>query len=174
MESRINGKQNPEYYKLYYQKNKDSILGLNKKRYKSKRNTAEGLKEHRERSTEATRRYRLRHPERVRELRRKIYISRKKRAMELIGGAKCSRCGCDVIEFLEFNHIDGGGCKEIKKGKHVYMADRLLSGKRSPNGLDILCRICNALDFLERKNKEQSKRFKIRWETFTEKKAKRL
>jgi hypothetical protein len=44
------------------------------------------------------------------------------------------------------------------------MADKLLTGKRKPEGLEILCRVCNALDFLNRKNIESSKKFKIIWQ----------
>jgi len=157
------GRQRPEYYKAYYQKNREYLAKKFKERYLRVRSDPILLVGHRKKSTEATRRYRNRHPEKVKEMREKTYNSRKRRAMEMLGGAKCIRCGCDEIKFLEFNHKNGGGCKEIKQGKYQYMADKLLSGKRSPNGLEVLCRVCNALDFLERKNKEIAKKYKIEW-----------
>jgi len=50
----------------------------------------------------------------------------------------CSRCGCDELDFLEYNHIGG-------------------------DGLEILCRVCNAHEFLERKNGKSAERFEIKW-----------
>jgi hypothetical protein len=76
-----------------------------------------------------------------------------------------TKCGCDELDFLEFNHIDGGGCKECRDSiTYSSMVDKLLTGKRKPEGLEILCRVCNALDFLNRKNIESSKKFKIIWQ----------
>jgi len=66
---------------------------------------------------------------------------------------KCARCGCDDTKFLEINHIKGGGNKEHKKrGKKVTRNMILLihHKKRSVEDLNLLCRICNALDHLER------------------------
>jgi len=163
MASRINGKANPDYYKAYYLKNRERYKQKFKERYLKSRSTPELLEQSRKINTENTRRWRKRHPERVKELRKKLYNNRKRRAMEMLGGAKCVRCGCDEIDFLEFNHINGGGCKEIKQGQYLYMADKLLSGKRKPEGLEVLCRICNALDFLERKNKQSAKKYQIKW-----------
>lgn len=162
--SRINGKQNPEYYKAYYQKNRERHKEKCKERYLKARSTPEGLILHQQKATEATRRYRIRHPERVKELRKKLYNNRKVRAMELLGGAKCTRCGCNEIEFLEFNHKNGGGCKDIRgQEKYRSMVDRILMGKRETDDLEVLCRVCNALDYLERKNKEGAKHFQIKW-----------
>lgn len=153
-------RQNPEYYKRYYLENRERISMLNKKRYEERRSTPEGLKKHRERATELTKIYRSRHPEKVKESRRSVYLNRKYRAMELVGGAKCVRCGCDYIDFLEFNHINGGGCKEWRKNKKG-LVDRLLSGDRDKSGLEVLCRVCNAVDYLERKSPEASGSYKI-------------
>jgi hypothetical protein len=116
-----------------------------------------------EKATEATRRYRARHPERVKEIRKRQYDTRKRRAMELVGGAKCCVCGCDEIDFLEFNHRNGGGCKEWRDKGSKPMVDKILTSKRRTDDLDIKCRLCNALDFLERKNKKSAERFEIKW-----------
>ena len=151
-----------EYYKDYYMKNKERIADLNKARYERVRSTPEGIKRHRAKATEATRRYRLNNPDKVLLTRKSVYLNRKVRAMEMVGGAKCKRCGCTELSFLEFNHKDGGGCKEWKNTS-ASIADRILSGKRSLEGLEVLCRVCNALDFLERKNNELSKKYKIIW-----------
>lgn len=94
--------------------------------------------------------------------RKSVYDRRKKLAMELLGGAKCVNCGCEELSFLEFNHIDGGGCREWNsKTNHTPMSEQLLRHGRSSKGLNVLCRVCNALDFLKRKNTEGATRYKI-------------
>ena len=40
--------------------------------------------------------------------------------------------------------------------------DRVIAGRKTDD-LEILCRVCNAVDFLERKNNNQAKRFRINW-----------
>lgn len=111
---------------------------------------------------EAVRRHRKRYPERIRASRRRLYESRKRRAMELLGGATCENCGCDDLAFLEINHKGGGGCKEFRAiGNRI--TDNLLSGRRDTSGLSVLCRLCNALEFLSRKKPESAKQFSVRW-----------
>ena len=114
------------------------------------------------------RNWRRKDPERTRRLRKIQYNNRKIKALKMVGEVKCGNCGCDELDYLEFNHINGGGAKEfrenIKTRKFMGMADLLLTGKRLPEGLEVLCRVCNAIDFLSRKNNEQSKRYKIKWE----------
>ena len=90
--------------------------------------------------------------------------------MEMVGGAACAECGCDELGFLEFNHIDGGGCEDHRRHGNTMM-DRLLSGQRSPTGINVLCRVCNAIDFLARKNPGAAGHFLTRWEKFTGKTA---
>lgn len=123
----------------------------------------ETKKQKRLRMSENTRRWRARHPEEIKRVRKKQYNSRKLRAMNLAGGAKCIRCGCDEFSFLEFNHKNGGGCKDWRESGGVAMVDRILTGKRNTDDLEIVCRVCNALDFLERKNNQSAKRFQIKW-----------
>lgn len=132
-----------------------------------------------ERHVESVRQYRSRNPDRVKESRRSQYVSRKIRAMEMLGGCQCCNCGCDELSFLEINHIGGGGCVEFReRGNRV--VGNLVSGKRTTDGLNVLCRVCNALDHLARKNPEAASAFTIqwdcdvivkRWETLTGKQA---
>ena len=70
---------------------------------------------------------------------------------------RCVRCGCDDFRFLEINHKNGGGRMEVKKEKNLRSAlcRRIISGKRKPNDLEILCRPCNHIHFLEKKYKEK-------------------
>ena len=107
--------------------------------------------------------WRERNPEKQALARRRAYNNRKVKAFEKLGGAVCVRCGCDEIDFLEFNHKNGGGCKEYRESKNRPMMDRILTSKRGVDDLEVVCRVCNALDFLERKNTESAKRFKIVW-----------
>jgi hypothetical protein len=123
------------------------------------------------RATEATRRYRAKHPDRVKAQRLKQYKARKYKAFLVIGGAVCKRCGCDEIDFLEFNHKQGGGCKEHRLNKCKPMMDRILTNNRPIQDLECLCRVCNALDYLEKKNLDKAKNYKVRWEDYTGGKA---
>lgn len=107
-------------------------------------------------------RYRIRHPERVKAMRKKNYNASKLKAMNLCGGARCVKCGCDEILFLEFNHKNGGGCKERKEYNGPIM-DQIVYKKRRTNDLEIVCRVCNALEHLKRKDRESAKKFKIGW-----------
>ncbi len=116
-----------------------------------------------ERHREAVKRYRERNIDRVKLSRRKQYMTRKRRAMEMLGGCQCSNCGCDELSFLEINHINGGGCVEFRaRGNRVM--DDLVSGKRTTDGLNVLCRVCNALDYLTRKIPDAATAFTVRWD----------
>lgn len=65
------------------------------------------------------------------------------------GVPKCTRCGCNYYGILEFNHINGGGSKEHKQNHfNISFFKSILTGREDVN---ILCRVCNALDYLERK-----------------------
>jgi len=69
---------------------------------------------------------------------------------------KCAMCGCDDTRFLEINHIIGGGRKEqkgLKKKDHNISTNFVMlihKGKRGVEDLNLLCRICNSIDHLER------------------------
>ena len=130
----------------------------------------ETVEQRRARMTRNTKAWRARHPERVKVSRKNVYNNRKRRAFELLGGAFCESCGCDELDFLEINHIDGGGCKEWRS-RRAAMHDDLLSGKRATDDLNVLCRVCNAIEFLNRKNPNAHGQFNVRWEKFTGKTA---
>ena len=69
---------------------------------------------------------------------------------------KCAMCGCDDTRFLEVNHIKGGGRKEqkgLKKKDHNISTNFVMlihKGKRGVEDLNLLCRVCNSIDHLER------------------------
>jgi len=115
------------------------------------------------RSAMWVKRWRDKYPEKQALARKRTYRNRKLKAILKVGEAKCIRCGCDELDFLEFNHINGGGCKEHRDSKNRPMMDRILTNNRDIKDLEIVCRVCNALDFLERKNTLSAKRFIIKW-----------
>ena len=79
----------------------------------------------------------------------------KRRAMQMVGNDRieCVRCGCNDIRLLEINHVNGGGAKDHKNtglgGFNFYRA--IVKGLRKTDDLDIHCRVCNALHYLELK-----------------------
>lgn len=86
----------------------------------------------------------------------------RRRAVMLVGRAviACVRCGCDRLELLEINHINGGGGKELKGTGHKFYRDIALM-RRTVEDLELLCRPCNSIHFLEMKHGPLP--FKITW-----------
>jgi len=63
----------------------------------------------------------------------------------------CVRCGCTDLRFLEFNHKNGGGYKESQqKGVNGGLYYRINYGRKTDD-LELLCRPCNHIHFLEMK-----------------------
>lgn len=116
--------------------------------------------------TEQSKVYNLKHPDRVKKY--KQYDKEYKRergktgrervrmvVLNILSGnnPKCIRCGCNDKRFLEINHKNGGGGKEMAKGKRsnqfywdIYM------GRRTVDDLELLCKPCNAIHALELKH----------------------
>lgn len=95
---------------------------------------------------EKNRQYRKDHPENgLQHTREQRY-----RALEIVGKGilKCVRCRCDDCRLLEINHKHGGGAKDQKGNR--FNCD-IISGRRSTDDLEILCKPCNAVHFLELK-----------------------
>jgi len=115
--------------------------------------------------TEESKVYNKKHPERIVAYRRydkkykkergKISRERVKKVVFNIlskNNPLCSNCGCDDQRLLEVNHKIGGGNKELQNGKktNVFMWD-IYMGRRKTDDLNLLCRVCNALHYLELK-----------------------
>ena len=65
---------------------------------------------------------------------------------------RCIRCGCNDTRLLEINHKNGGGGKELEKGKMASKFWRdIRIGIRKTDDLELLCRVCNSLHYLESK-----------------------
>jgi hypothetical protein len=96
----------------------------------------------------------------------------KSRAFRLLGGPVCRRCGSDFEPALEVNHRWGGGNREdlerrargLPTGSGFYAA--IASGRRDTADLDVLCRLCNALDYIERRFPELRAAWTVHWKGF--------
>jgi len=79
----------------------------------------------------------------------------RKRVLFKIGGsvpARCVRCGCDDYRLLEINHKNGGGTSERDYvGKIQAFYWNIIKGRRPTDDLEILCRPCNSIHWLELK-----------------------
>ncbi len=94
--------------------------------------------------------------------------ARRLKALSLIANGasvRCANCGCDEYSALEINHVGGGGRREYKA--HGYGAkalyERIASGQRGVDGLSILCKVCNILEFVERKFPQLRGRITVMW-----------
>lgn len=107
--------------------------------------------------------WRVNNPDKQKLARQRAYNNRKIKAMELVGGAVCARCGCTELHALEFNHINGSGAREYRDNNNRAMMDMLLTFNREPDDLEVLCRPCNAVDFIERKIPDMKGSFEVVW-----------
>jgi hypothetical protein len=90
---------------------------------------------------------------------------RQRHAVLLIIGhgiIQCIYCGCNKEELIEINHKNGGGAKEWRKqGGGSALIKAIYQGIRSYKDLELVCRVCNARDYIERKFGKQ--KWEIRW-----------
>ena len=66
------------------------------------------------------------------------------RALMMVGKGilRCSNCGCNDLRFVEVNHKDGGGSKELKHRSYRFYRD-IIDGTRKIDNLNLLCKVCN-------------------------------
>jgi hypothetical protein len=92
-------------------------------------------------------------PEKVKKYQRESWLRIHAKTLEIVGKGKmcCARCGCDVVSMLEINHKNGGGYRErMAVGGRTPFLRRIARGERSADDLELLCRVCNATDHVER------------------------
>ena len=72
-------------------------------------------------------------------------------------GIRCARCGCTDLRFLELNHKNGDGADLRRNGERMGrpLYRKVIVGKRKVDDLEILCRPCNHIHYLETKFKEK-------------------
>ncbi len=70
---------------------------------------------------------------------------------EILGGAQCAECGCDVRELLEVNHIAADGAYERKSlGKQpLSLYQDIRAARADKIRYNVLCKVCNALHFVQ-------------------------
>ena len=84
---------------------------------------------------------------------KQIRVLRDKRTIwKMLGGAKCVRCGCIDERILEINHKEGHGNAERRSlGGTGYFFAAIIRGKRKIDDLEVLCKVCNIVHYLEYK-----------------------
>ena len=98
---------------------------------------------------------------------KKVYYELRVKAIQKLGG-KCVYCTCDNYNFLEFNHINGGGGKEKKHSKIIgrsYLAALcrdILNDNRKD--IELACSLCNKLHWLRLKFGKENVPFTIIWQ----------
>ena len=120
------------------------------------RATPKGKQKHREYMREYMLAYRERrkqsidyNPEEERRKWREQHKLVRERAMERLGGKQCVNCGCDEISILEINHINGGGRRALKIKQNRQLYRDIMNDKVDLNEYNILCRVCNALHYVQ-------------------------
>ena len=87
---------------------------------------------------------------------RRLWIRNLRNMAMLKLGDKCSRCGIRDKRVLQFNHINGGGSKEHRKGgviaqkRNKFYRD-IIEGKRTD--INLLCANCNQIYEYEQKRR---------------------
>ena len=146
--------------KKYFSKRyKDNRIVLNKKRTEW-RNASEANKE---KDRKKYNKWRENNPEEYKKHCKKYKKSQRLKALQKItngGILVCNRCGCDMIDILEINHINGGGTKERCENKN-FISD-ILHNRRTIDDLELLCKLCNNLHYIEMIHGKLN--FKIIWE----------
>ena len=80
---------------------------------------------------------------------RKAHRRLREKVFEVLGGARCSNCRCDVFDILEVNHLNGGGRRELKTKQSRQLYREIISGQVEQANYNVLCRVCNALHYVE-------------------------
>jgi hypothetical protein len=81
--------------------------------------------------------------------------------MEVLGGTECTICGNTDIRMLEINHIGGIGKGHRFFGSQLYV--RIVDGRLPREKFNVLCRLCNVLEYIERKYPELKGRIEVKW-----------
>ena len=81
---------------------------------------------------------------------RRAYARMRRTALLIVGRGvvKCVSCGCDDDRLLEINHVNGNGRQDPQRLRLYRVIARLA---RPVDDLNLLCRVCNALDHLRRR-----------------------
>ena len=105
--------------------------------------------EYRQRRLETNKKYRMtiRGKDKKNKLANRKLKEYRKKLIEILGGARCIRCGYDKDErALQIDHIDGGGIKERKRGYTYLTHKRYVDNPDlARKTLQVLCACCNQI-----------------------------
>ena len=93
----------------------------------------------------------------------RYYRARRLKVFDLLGGRRCVRCGCTVVRLLEVNHKNGGGTREIQALGGGEWIRAILNGKRGTSDLEVVCKVCNVVHYVERRFPELKDQFTVVW-----------
>jgi len=162
MDSELSIEKKRKYDQEYRKKNRDRRNQLNRAyRERNKEKLKLKAKDYYQKNKEATKlrvsRYTQKNATSIKEYHKDYYQEIRLEVLARVDSAmKCVMCGCDDTRFLEVNHIKGGGRKEQKGFKdedHASSQNIIMlihKGKRDVKDLNLLCRVCNSIDHLER------------------------
>jgi len=63
----------------------------------------------------------------------------------------CDNCRCDDIRLIEINHKNGDGARDTRSKYHQKFLYDIITGRSKTDDLDLRCRVCNALHYIESK-----------------------
>lgn len=87
----------------------------------------------------------------------------RRKAIDLIGGPICNNCGCNIFAVLEINHINGGGRTSLKGKSTRFLHQAIIRETVNRADNNVLCRVCNALHYVESILKIQG--HTVKWST---------
>lgn len=154
----VHADKGKEYAKNYRQKNIVKLRIKAKEKYyrdidKNRIYQRERAAEYRNRNRDTLAKRRAENREEYRLYAKRDRVVARAKVFELLGGARCVECGCSDERILEFNHINCDGWtwrkthRNERSGIGFYRA--VLTGKIDKNSLNVLCRVCNQVHFVE-------------------------
>lgn len=153
-----------EKKRAYYCQNREKILSSQKARIDKNPKLQEKRKEQNKIYYEKNRseriayvtKWRKQNPEKCKKYQRRTYANRSKHyqeymrqtrqkyrmeAFEILGGARCKRCGLDDLRVLQIDHVNGGGRGELSRiGGGNALVHQV---RREPSKYQVLCANCN-------------------------------
>jgi hypothetical protein len=91
----------------------------------------------------ASEKHRLANREKVNKASVRCHRERREEIISIYGG-KCVCCGESHFEFLQLDHVDGGGAKHRREVGQGYKFLNWLQKMNYPDSIQILCANCNA------------------------------
>lgn len=129
--------QSKECYAEYYKKHRDEILARHKER----------RKKHGKKIREIERKSYQKNKAKIKRRRQKRFKVIRLKVLKYYGGnpPKCACCGESHIEFLDIDHVSGGGTEHRRKIQKfgIYFYYWLIKNN-FPSGYRVLCSNCNS------------------------------